>query len=301
MNNPKSLWENTYMSERAYPIQYFLNQVKANKAGECILYLHWHEHMEIIIMRTGHAIFYIDSQPIELKSGHIAIVPGGSLHVGYALDAGEVSFDCIVFSKALFHEWIDDHLHIKLLTRYLEGVEYLPFHLNSQPYYSEQSLQELNSIIKELIHKEIGYQLVVKANLYAWLVKLARLNNKQKTHDVHEVYFANRENFKRLFEWVKLNYAEKPKVKEAASMVGLDPFYFCKQFKKLTGRTFIEYVNIIRTLKAEEMLKQGEETIGEIALKIGCENAAYFTKMYKQYSGMTPSETRRLHRKSTTE
>lgn len=41
------------------------------------------------------------------------------------------------------------------------------------------------------------------------------------------------------------------------------------------------------------MLKYSEATIGEIANQIGCENAAYFTKLYKQYMGMTPSEARK--------
>lgn len=292
MSYPKELWEDTHMAQRAYPVQLFQNRPLNKKSGDCILYLHWHAHMELIIVRAGKALFYIDSQPVETQQGDVVFVPGGSLHVGYSQGEEQVELDCIVFNNALFHEWLNDSIHVKLLAYYLEGKEHFPLLLSSIAAYADELQPELESITTELEHKEAGYQLVVKAKLYAWLVKLARMHSKQSNLNVQEPYFANRDRFKHLIEWVKLNYAEKPTVKQAAGMVGLDPFYFCKQFKKLTGRTFIEFVNICRINEAEQMLKYSTATVGEIANHIGCENAAYFTKLYKQYTGMTPSEAR---------
>jgi len=295
MSHPKELWEDTHMAQRAYPIQLFPNRPDNKKSGDCVLYLHWHTHLELIIVRSGKVMFYIDSQPVEASTGDVVLVPGGSLHVGYALNEAEVEIDCIVFNVALFQEWLDDGIHVKLLAQYLEGEEHFPLLLTSIPNFSEQLQGELNEIAEELERQEIGYQLIVKAKLYAWLVKLARINNSQtSSHTMHEPYFANRDRFKGLIEWVKVHYAEKPTVKQAASMVGLDHYYFCKQFKKLTGRTFVEFVNICRITQAEQMLKTSEATIGEIANAIGCENAAYFTKLYKQYTGKTPSEARKV-------
>jgi AraC family transcriptional activator of pobA len=280
MSNPKELWEDTHMAQRAYPIQFFPNRPQSKKAGDCVLYLHWHVHMEVIMVRKGKALFYIDSQPIEADEGDIVFVPGGSLHVGYSRSETQVELDCIVFNAALFHEWLNDAIHVKLLAHYLEGEEHFPLLLSYLPNFTQQLQLEFEGIVKELECKEAGYQLIVKAKLYAWLIKLARLNSKHSARYMQEPYFANR--------------AEKPTVKQAANMVGLDHFYFCKQFKKLTGRTFVEFVNVCRITKAEEMLKHSEATVGEIANAIGCENAAYFTKLYKQYTGMTPSEARKV-------
>jgi len=255
--------------------------------------LHWHAHMELIIVKKGQVLFYIDSQPIEVRQGEVLFVPGGSLHVGYSQNEEEVAMDCIVFNAALFHEWLNDSIHVQLLARYMEGTEHFPLLISAIDSSDGELRDELKLIVKELTTKQTGYQLIVKAQLYAWLVKLARINSKTSSLHAHEPYFANRDRFKQLIEWIKLHYTDKPSVKQAASMVGLDPFYFCKQFKKLTGRTFIEYVNVYRVAEAERMLKYSEATIGEIANQIGCENAAYFTKLYKQYMGMTPSEARK--------
>ncbi|MNP58153.1 DNA-binding transcriptional regulator AraC [compost metagenome] len=48
--------------------------------------------------------------------------------------------------------------------------------------------------------------------------------------------------------------------------------------------------------EAEHLLRSSNLTITEIAARVGCDNANYFTKLYKQYKGMTPSEGR-LNRK----
>lgn len=296
MSYRKELWEDTHMSQRAYPIQLFRNRPPNKKIGDCILYLHWHAHMELIIVKSGMMLFYIDSQPVEVKVGDVILVPGGSLHVGYSQSEEPVEIDCIVFNSALFHEWMDDVIHVNMLSMYLEGKAHFPYLLSKEPFFTNELHEELMKIAEELSKKEAGYQLIVKSKLYAWLVQLTRYH--KLPDKVHEPYFANRDRFKQLIQWVKLNYAEKPTVKQAASMVGLDPYYFCKQFKKLTGRTFIEYVNICRLTEAERMLKYSEETISEIASSIGCENAAYFTKLYKQYMGMTPSAARKGVRNS---
>lgn len=296
MSYPKELWEDTRLTQRAYPIQIFPNRPTNARKGDCILYLHWHSHLELIIVRKGHVVFHIDSRPIEATAGDVLLVPGGSLHVGYSQTDEDIAMDCIVFNPALFDEWMNDPLHIQLLSIYLEGKVHFPLLISQNKDWKSEHMLELDLITQELLKKDTGYQLIVKARLYAWLVKLARYYSRVQPVTIErEPYFANRDHFKQLIDWVKEHYKEKLTVKQAAMMVGLDPYYFCKQFKKLTGRTFIEYVNVFRISEAERLLITSQATIGEIAAQIGCENANYFTKLYKQYKGMTPSDARRFH------
>ncbi|MFD1907037.1 helix-turn-helix domain-containing protein [Paenibacillus rhizoplanae] len=70
-------------------------------------------------------------------------------------------------------------------------------------------------------------------------------------------------------------------------------FHFCKTFKKLTGRTFIDYVNFCRMDEAQRLLLETDLTITEISGRVGCDNPNYFTKLYKQYKGLTPSQARK--------
>ncbi|WP_354520620.1 AraC family ligand binding domain-containing protein [Paenibacillus sp. OAE614] len=44
-----------------------------------MLYLHWHEHFELLVMKRGSAVFHIDSRPYAAAEGDVLIIPGGSL------------------------------------------------------------------------------------------------------------------------------------------------------------------------------------------------------------------------------
>lgn len=84
MTYPRDLWEDTALENTAYPFQLFQNRCLAARAGHCILYLHWHEHFELLVMKRGSAVFHIDSRPYAAAEGDVLIIPGGSLHVGYS-------------------------------------------------------------------------------------------------------------------------------------------------------------------------------------------------------------------------
>ncbi|WP_235549799.1 helix-turn-helix transcriptional regulator [Paenibacillus sp. Soil766] len=152
----------------------------------------------------------------------------------------------------------------------------------------------LDEAIAELAAKLPAYQLVVKSKLYALFTLLSRtFMEQQATCKPAEPYFVNRDRFKTLIQRVESNFCDKITVEQAAKQVSLNPFHFCKLFKKLTGRTFVEYVNVCRMNEAERLLRESNDTVTEIAALVGCDNPNYFTRLYKQYKGMTPSQARK--------
>ncbi|MFX3634007.1 MAG: AraC family transcriptional regulator [Candidatus Pristimantibacillus sp.] len=295
MTYPKELWENTRLEHKTYPVQLFRNRCHNVKPDDTILYLHWHEHFEIIIMREGSAVFHIDSHPYFVSAGDVIIIPGGGLHVGYALQHESVLYDCIVFNAALFNDWVHDPLHAQFVAPYLEGrlqfpVKPLELEETCLPYFNL-----LDEVAVELIVKHPAYQLIVKSKLHTFFTLLSRTYlEKQPAGNRTEPYFANRERFKELIQRIESDFSGKITIGQAAKQINLNPYYFCKLFKKLTGRTFVEYINMSRMNEAERLLREGKNTITEIAAIVGCDNPNYFTKLYKQYKGMTPSESRKL-------
>ncbi|GAB6931043.1 AraC family transcriptional regulator [Paenibacillus sp. JCM 10914] len=293
MSNPKELHENTRLDYKSYPLQVFHNVCSNANMKNCILYLHWHEHFEIICMRQGHAVFHIDTTPYHVKTGEVLIIPGGSLHVGYALEDGDVRFDCLVVNASLFNEFLHDPIHARYVAPFLEGRLRFP----AKPAESEPACVDhyplLEEIIAELDARRPAYQLIAKTKLYTFFVQLSRIclptSHAEKST---EPYFVNRDRYKQLIHRIETQIGEKLTVEEAAAQIGLNPFHFCKMFKRLTGRTFVDFVNLTRMNAAEKLLGEMELTITEIAGKVGCSNPNYFTKLYKQYKGMTPSQAR---------
>nr|WP_285856081.1 AraC family transcriptional regulator [Paenibacillus illinoisensis] len=289
----KALHENTRIDHKSHPFQLFQNRCSDMKMEECIMYLHWHEHFELITMRKGHAVFHIDSRPYTAGPGEVLVIPGGTLHVGYALEEGDVEYDSVVVNAALFHDFTHDPLHLQYVAPYLEGRIRFPVKPAEQDEICQDYYSLIHDAIEEMVKQPPAYQLVAKSKLHALFTMLARtFMPQQLPGKAAGSYFPNRERFKQLIEQIEANAAEKISVTEAASQVGLNTYHFCKMFKKLTGRTFVEYVNGCRMTEAEHLLRSSNLTITEIAARVGCDNANYFTKLYKQYKGMTPSEGR---------
>lgn len=78
----------------------------------------------------------------------------------------------------------------------------------------------------------------------------------------------------------------------ASEMLYMNPDYLGKLFKKETGEKFSNYVMKLRMEKAIEMIMDTSDVkIFEIAESLGYgDNPQYFSKVFKKYTGMTPSE-----------
>lgn len=68
---------------------------------------------------------------------------------------------------------------------------------------------------------------------------------------------------------------------------------FFKKVKKVTGKTPNEYIRTFRMTKAAELMKDDTLTIAEIAYKVGIDDPYYFSKTFKSYFGISPSQYRK--------
>ncbi len=65
-----------------------------------------------------------------------------------------------------------------------------------------------------------------------------------------------------------------------------------RSFAKEVGATLVEYINARRLEKAKELLRTTDLSVTEICLQIGYNYTAYFTKIFKEKEGMTPTQYR---------
>lgn len=63
-----------------------------------------------------------------------------------------------------------------------------------------------------------------------------------------------------------------------------------RKVKSLTGMNTSSYIKQLRLARAQMFLKDPKKTIGDIVMMCGFESASYFTKMFKEKFGITPSE-----------
>jgi two-component system, response regulator YesN len=94
-------------------------------------------------------------------------------------------------------------------------------------------------------------------------------------------------------EYIDEHFAEAITLEEAAEHVGLSPYYFSKLFKDRFGITFIDYITEIRMKRAKELMENPDVSIKEVCYTVGYKDPNYFSRVFKKYTGLTPSEYRK--------
>ena len=68
---------------------------------------------------------------------------------------------------------------------------------------------------------------------------------------------------------------------------------FSRFFRRATGNTFTDFVNLVRVNRACQLLMETERYITHIAYDVGFNNMANFNRRFLDINGMTPSEFRK--------
>jgi two-component system response regulator YesN len=82
---------------------------------------------------------------------------------------------------------------------------------------------------------------------------------------------------------------------DMARYLFLDPSYFSRYFKRMTGLTFTDYVHQHKMKVATKMLKISSQNLESLAVGLGYSDRTYFSKVFKKYVGTTPSEYKSKH------
>ncbi len=94
-------------------------------------------------------------------------------------------------------------------------------------------------------------------------------------------------------DYIHQHYMKDLNIEKVAARFFLSPNYFCRYFKKSTGVTFVEYLNIYRIQKAEELLHNHSLGIMDISIRCGFGSISQFYRYFKQVKGMSPTELRK--------
>lgn len=81
-------------------------------------------------------------------------------------------------------------------------------------------------------------------------------------------------------------------VKSISEHVNMSASYTCTFFKNETGMTLNQYITDFRMKKAAQLLSDPRSRISEISSQVGYNDGNYFSKSFRKYAGVSPSEYR---------
>jgi two-component system, response regulator YesN len=75
-----------------------------------------------------------------------------------------------------------------------------------------------------------------------------------------------------------------------ANYLHLNPSYFSRYFKRLSGETFTDYVHRLKMRVAVKLLAETDQTVEFISYSLGYSDRTYFSKIFSKYMGQSPTE-----------
>lgn len=129
--------------------------------------------------------------------------------------------------------------------------------------------------------KLLGYMTVLLSEIFA------RLELCDHTR-------SNTDNVQRILEYCSVNYMNKITLDVISRDLYINRYHISHIFNDTLGISITDYINTLRIIQAEILLKKDNYSMAEIAQTIGFSNQRTFNRVFLAQKGMTPSEYRRL-------
>lgn len=200
-----------------------------------------------------------------------------------AAEQGDVNAACghanAFFSwMARYHSNHPMDVKLKVLELVMRA-EYIAFHTGGQTYHFMQRQGYMETVIGIEEYEELRQWYLSKIRLAVETV----VGDKEKT---------SQSIIEQAQKYIERNYAQDINLVGVSREMHVSPYYFSKLYKATTGQNFIEYLTQLRMEAAKARLSGTNQSIKEICLSIGYGDPNYFSRSFKKYTGLSPSEFR---------
>lgn len=93
--------------------------------------------------------------------------------------------------------------------------------------------------------------------------------------------------------YIDNNYEKSLQATEIARSIGMSYGYFSRCFHDVTGQSFSDYCIQLRIRQAKNLLETTNHTVQAVASAVGYQDEKYFSRIFKKFTGMSPSEYRK--------
>jgi len=238
---------------------------------------HFHEETEVVYVIKGELELTLGNSRHIVKTGDICIIPSDVIHNLYTYTISET------YVIKLYP--IVDLSNIRLQSNVITS--------NDRCY---GVLKEyIDNIMREEDARKDAYELAVNVNAELISIFLLReFDHFEISHATKLKHNGEKAFLRSVISYLEENSNEDFSLDDISSHFNYSKSYFCRHFKRITGKSLWEYYTMYRIEKAARLIKRDpNETFTVIAHRSGFKNVRSFNKSFKAYYGCTPREYRK--------
>jgi len=248
---------------------------------------HYHPEVELIFVCKGSGKRQIGSNISYFSDGDLVLIGSNLPHCGLTNENTNNDYEMVIQFKPDFlgeNIWDTPEMHriSALLEKSKAGVV---FNENIKKKVGKKiaDMHEMSSLNKLLSFLEILDELATTQDY--------RILNAGKYYLQTQV--EDNERINHIFNYVKDHFKEQITLEEIADLANMKVPSFCRYFKKITNKTFTQFVNEYRITHSLKLLAEQPLSITEVCFESGFNNFSYFNKTFKEYIKKSPSQYRK--------
>lgn len=281
------LFQHMFWQDLPLSVQYYIHS-NATMPGD-----HSHTFYELVLVREGKALHFMNGEHVPLRAGNVFLVPPGRSH-GYR-DTEHLGIYNILFSEeilALFKHDLSNTPNYQMLfcvqPELFSSLRTKTEMLTLEREHFTKAVNLADEIIREEQLRASGGRTAALGeflHLIACIIRHARIGgNREKTAGVYQI--------SRLLAEMDRNCAGKWSLPKMAAFVKMSRSSFRQQFRLMTGLPPVTYLLRLRLQKAASLLRLSG-SIGDAAMRTGFSDTNYFTRQFHAFYGISPREYRR--------
>ncbi len=248
---------------------------------------HLHNFVEIHIPIKGAGNVIIDNKKYKFKQGKFTVTGPQQVHHWVAVEPPVIAH--IWWFKITPNQNKPQH-DIAMLMDSLLNSKYFVYTLPDMywPMYTQ--------LIDELANVKLGYNQIVTNLIYDILITLARSLVKKTQIKSFQAPLTDDDQDRTVGlvdDFLNDNLGVQVTLEDLARQVRLSKRSLTRRYKEITGKTIGERLNQMRMYRAEELLRETELQVKNIAYMCGFRYASHFAKQFEKSLGFTPSDYRK--------
>lgn len=241
------------------------------------IWRHWHEYLEVIYLVHGSFTLKADKKIFDVSDGDIIIFNPFEVHESLLLSE-ENEYYVFVIPPDFIQSWQN-------------GENYKFKNVISNSPECRKAIKKAAEATENQCREQ---QLLLNSEIFRFLY-LAAAKYAEPSDSISETPGKNKHIVEDVKSRIAYCYAEPINIELLANAFFISVSHLQHLFKSQTGMTIVDYVNKTRIENSCKLLRNSELHISAISEKVGIFDYNYFSRLFKKYIGVTPTQYRKQH------
>ncbi len=256
---------------------------------------HYHAQYELIYISRSTGIRFVGDSVAQFAPGDLVLVGPYLPHL-WRNDASYYNRDGTSQVKTVVVKFTKDFIGEGTFTNpRFSSINELLKQSKFGLCFGEETSKKLHDDLIGMMDLSPAEQLICLLNL---LNQLSLTDDKRvlSSTDMRQYTTEPLQRLDAVLKFISDNYASKISLDDVANIACLTTNSFCRFFKKMTNKSFTQFLNEVRIRNAARLLLQDDLTVAQVCYMTGYRSMTNFYKQFKLIMGCTPKDHRQASR-----